>query len=187
MAGAWQLEVELVEARVELVTADAILLPVDGQLCRLGGAVASALRVALPPEDRADEMEYVEDQLARLRPLPHPRASALDGVARWRTILVSAAYPHDVDGRTFAPEDCARMIRGALPEAIALAEDLELGSIAATLIGTRYRMPVDLAIRAFVDGLAAASKRRVSIRWSLPDPGQRDLARTACLRVGAIV
>lgn len=76
------LALEIVDDRIELVEADAILLPVDGQVCRLGGAVANALRLALPPEERADEMEYVEDELSRMRPLPHPQARAIDGVAR---------------------------------------------------------------------------------------------------------
>lgn len=178
------LEVEIVEDRVELVDAEAILLPVDGQICRLGGAAASGLRLALPAEDRADELDYVEAELARMRPLPHPQARAIDGVARWRTIIVSAAYPHNVDGAVFSPEDCARMVRSAIPVAIALAEDLQLASIAATLIGTAYRMSADLAVRAFVDGLAAAAKRSVLVRWSLPDRAHRRLAVTACQRLG---
>jgi hypothetical protein len=77
-----RLEVSIIEHRIELVDADAILLSVDGQICRLGGAAASGLRLALPPEERAGEMEYLEHELARLRPLPHPRAHAIDGVAR---------------------------------------------------------------------------------------------------------
>jgi len=180
------LALEIVDDRIELVEADAILLPVDGQVCRLGGAVANALRLALPPEERADEMEYVEDELSRMRPLPHPQARAIDGVARWRKILVVAAYPHDVDGAVFSPDDCAHMIRSAIPSAIALADELEIGVVAATLIGTAYRMPADLAVRAFVDGLAVAAKRPVSIRWSLPDPRHRELARSASARLGIL-
>jgi hypothetical protein len=169
---------------VEFVDADAILLPVDGQICRLGGAVASGLRLALRADERADEMDYLEDELTRLRPLPHPQARAIDGVARWGKILVVAAYPHNVNGVVYAPEDCAGMVRRAIPAAIALAEELQLTSIAATLIGTAYRMSAALAVRAFVEGLASAAKRRVLIRWSLPDPGHRQLADAACKRFG---
>ncbi len=175
--------IEIVEQRVELVDADAILLPVDGALCRLGGAVASALRAALPPEDRADELEYLEHELSQLRPLPHPQARAIDGVARWSKIIISAAYPHDVDGATFSPDDCARMLRAALPQAIAVVDELGLTTLAATLIGTAYRMPVDLAVRAFADGVAAAT-RRVTVRWSLPEATHRELALAACARLG---
>jgi len=178
------MRVDLVADPVELVDADAILLPVDGQICRLGGAVASAIRMALAPAERADEMDYLEDELARMRPLPHPEARVIDGVARWSKIVVSAAYPHNVDGALFSPDDCARMIRSAIPAALALADELQIGSVAATLIGTAYRMPVDLAVRAFVDGLAAASKRRVLLRWSLPDESHRQLAEVACRRLG---
>ncbi|NVB84964.1 MAG: hypothetical protein HOV81_41740 [Kofleriaceae bacterium] len=174
--------VELCEARVELVAADALLVPVDGQVCRLGGAPAAALRAALSDDERADELEYVEDALARLRPLPHPSARALDGVARWSSLVVSAAYPHNVDGAIFSPHDCARMIRAAIPVALATAAEHGISAIAATLIGTAYRMPADLAVRAFADGVAA-STAPIIVRWSLPDASHRDLARDAIRRL----
>jgi len=45
-------------------------------------------------------------------------------------------------------------------------------------------MSAELAVRAFVDGLATAVKAPVLVRWSLPDPTHRELARGACQRVG---
>lgn len=129
-----KLQLELVEAPAELVDATALLVPVDGQRCRLGGAAGSALRLALPADQRADELEYVEDELVRLRPIPHPQARLVDGVARWSKLLVTAAYPHNVDGVIYAPDDCARMIRNAILAALALADTHELTSVAATLI-----------------------------------------------------
>lgn len=176
------MQLELHEARVESIAADALLLPVDGLLCRLGGAAAGALRTALPPDERADEMEYVEEALARLRPLHHPSAAVVDGVARWSRLLVSAAYPHDVDGVVHSPQDCARMIRQALPVALALAEEHSIAVVAATLIGTAYRMPADLAVRAFVDGIAAA-RASITVRCSIPDAGHRATALAAAQRM----
>jgi len=166
---------EICAERLEQIEADALLVPVDGQLCRLGGAAAAALRAALAPDERAEELEYVEDQLARMRPLAHPRARVIDGVARWTKLVVSAAYPHSVDDAIVTPDQCATMVRRALPEALALAEAEHLGSIAAALIGTAYRMPPELAIRAFFDGIATA-RRQLIIKWSLPDPTHRALA-----------
>lgn len=179
-----KLQLELVELTVERIEADALLLAVDGQLCRLGGAAAGALRLALAPEERADELEYVEDQLARLRPVPHPQARLIDGVARWRKLLVSAAYPHNVDGVIHTPDDCARMIRNAIPAALALAEAHQLASVAATWIGTAYRMSAELAVRAFADGLRTAAAHHVIVRWSLPDATHRQLAAAAAARIG---
>lgn len=178
------LVIEIVAARVERVHADALLLPVDGAICRLGGAAAGAVRAALAPDERAEEMEYLEDELARLRPLPHPQARAIDGVASWKTLIVSAAYPHNVDGIVYAPDDCARMLRAAIPRAIGLAAELGLASIAATLIGTAYRMSVDQAIRAFSDGLAGAAHHPIRVYWSLPESTHRDLAEVACRQRG---
>jgi len=180
------MKLEIIADRVELVDADALLIPVDGTLCRLGGATASALRAALPAEERAEEMEYLEEELGRLGPLPHPSARVIDGVARWSKLLVTAAYPHNVDGAIYSAQDCARMIRAALPIALTLAVDEKLASIAATLIGTAYRMPADIAVRAFIDGLAASVKLPVTVRWSLPDATCRELALEAGQRLGLV-
>jgi hypothetical protein len=54
-----KLQLELMQTGVELVDATALQVPVGGQLCRLGGAVAVALRWALPADERADELAYV--------------------------------------------------------------------------------------------------------------------------------
>ena len=169
---------EIHDARVEQLAA-------DGQLCLLGGAPASALRAALSDDERDDELEYVTDQLARLRPLAHPSAHVIDGVARWSKLVVSAAYPHNVVGAVFSPHDCARMIRAALPVALQATADSGAGSIAATLIGTAYRMPADIAVRAFLDGLAAAASR-IIVKWSVPDDESRQLARDAARRLGLL-
>ena len=177
------MKLELVTARVELVEADALLVPVDGAICRLGGAAASALRAALDPTERDDELEYVEHELSQMRPLAHPDARVIDGVARWSKLVVSAAYPHNVNDATFSPHDCATMIRAALPVAITSAAQAGITSLAATVIGTAYRMPADLAIRAFLDGVASADAR-VIVRWSLPDPAHLALAREGARRLG---
>src|ERR1044071_13565 len=113
------LEVEIVDDRVELVDAAAVLLPVDGPISPLRRGAASGLRAALAPDERASEIDHVEHELSRMRPLAHPQAKAIDGVARWSTIIVSAAYPHNVDGSVFSADDCARMLRSALPVALA--------------------------------------------------------------------
>ena len=47
-----------------------------------------------------------------------------------------------------------------------------------------YRMPPDLAIRAFVDGIAAASKHPIHLRCRFPEPTYREVARTECERLG---
>jgi hypothetical protein len=66
---------------------------------------------------------------------------------------------------------------------VAAASEQSIASVAATLIGTAYRMPVDLAVRAFIDGLAAASGALV-VRWSIPDADARELATAATERLG---
>lgn len=182
-----RLVVQIVAARLQDVAADGLLLPVDGDVCRLGGAAASAMRQALPAQERADEMQYVEDELARLRPLAHPQARAIEGVARWRAIIVSAAYPHNVGGVVYGPDDCAHRVRAAVPHAIALAVELGLASLAGALIGTTYRMSVEQAIRAFADGLVSAARLPIRFCWAIPEPGHAEQAAAACRLRGLVV
>lgn len=171
-------------ADVQDVAADALLVPVDGALCRLGGAPASALRASLAPDERDDELEYVTDMLAGLRPLPSGEARAIEGVARWSWLIVSAAYPHNVDGKSYSAAECAAMLRAALPAAVAATATTGSASLAMTVIGTAYRMPGDVAVRAQVDGLAAAPASDVRVVWAFRDSTLADIARAAATRVG---
>lgn len=177
----------VIEVRdVQDVAADALLVPVDGALCRLGGAPAAALRAALPADERDDELEYVSEALARLRPLAPGAARVIDGVARWSWLVVSAAYPHDVDGRTYPPAACAAMLRAAMPAAVDAASAAGAASLAMTVIGTAYRMPGDVAVRAQVDGLAAAAPTALRVHWTFRDGVLALVARAAAARVGLV-
>ena len=178
------LDLELVRRDVQDVDADALLVPVDGALCRLGGAAGAALRAALPTEERADELEFVGDALERLRPLPDGEARVIDGVARWRWLVVSAAYPHSKDGRIYTALECAQHLRGATARALATAVGSDVGAIAMTVIGTAYRIPGELAIRAQLDGLAAGRQLGIRVRWAFRDDALLDIARRIAGQLG---
>jgi hypothetical protein len=180
------IELEIIHADVQAIAADALLVPVDGVICRLGGAAASAIRASLPAEERVDELEYVEDMLARLRPLPTGGARAIEGVGRWRWLVISAAYPHNVDGRLFSATECAAILRSALPEAVRACAETGARSVAMTVIGTAYRMPGDVAVRAQVDGLAAAADVDVRVLWAFREAELVEVARAAAARVGLL-
>ena len=178
------LTVDLVRADVQDVSADALLLPVDGALCRLGGASASALRAALTADERDDELAYVSEELARLRPLPDGAARAFDGVARWAWLIAAALYPHNVDGHLYSPAECAAMLRRGLPTAIDAAVAASAPSLAMTVIGTAYRMPGPTAVRAQVDALAAARGHEIRVVWAFRDDDLLAEARAAAARLG---
>jgi hypothetical protein len=178
------LALSLVHADAQDVDADALLVPVDGALCRLGGASAIALRAALTPEERDDELTYVTDELLAMRPLADGDARVLSDVARWRWLVVSAVYPHDVDGRVHTPAVCAARLRVALPRAFEIATAAGASSIAMTVIGTAYRIPGDLAVRAQADAIAAARGLGLRVVWTFRDAALLDEARAAAVRLG---
>lgn len=162
-------------------------MPVDGAICRLGGAAAIALRAALDPEERDDELEYVSDQLERMRPLADGDVRVIDGVARWSHLVISAAYPHDVNDRHFTPEVCAARLRIALPRAFEAAAAAGVRSLAMTVIGTAYRIPGELAVRAQADAIAAASRVDVHVMWAFREEPLLAIARAAVARLGLTV
>lgn len=178
------LRLALVVGEFQDQPADALLVPVDGALCRLGGAAAAALRAALPDDERADELDYVADALARLRPLRDGDARVIDGVARWSSLVVSAAYPHSKDGQVVTPDACATMLRAAMPAAVTAAAAAGAASLAMTAIGTAYRMPGELAVRAQLDGLAAARATAVQVTWAFRDAALHAAAVIGARRLG---
>jgi hypothetical protein len=180
------LTLSLAHADSQDVDADALLVPVDGAICRLGGAAANALRAALPADERADELAYVTDELLAMRPLGDGEARVIADVARWRWLVVSAAYPHDVDGRTFTPAVCAARLRVAMPRAFEVAVAAGAASIAITVIGTAYRIPGDLAVRAQADAIAAARALSLHVWWTFRETALLDEATAAASRLGLL-
>jgi O-acetyl-ADP-ribose deacetylase (regulator of RNase III) len=176
--------VELLDAKLQDVEAEALLHPVDGLACVLGGAATQAIRAALPPDERMDELEDLEVRMKELKPLSDGDARVIEGVARWNWIVVSAAYPHNAGDRIFTPEDCAARVRTALANAFQMAGDHQIKSIAVPLIGTQYRMPVATAVNAFADGLASARDCGIRVLWCAPDVEALALATAACARLG---
>jgi O-acetyl-ADP-ribose deacetylase (regulator of RNase III) len=178
------MKLELDPREVQHIDAEALLLPVDGSVPNLGSGAGKGLRAALPPDERIEELEYVESMLHDLRGLVPGQARRIDGVARWKAIVVAAAYPHDVDGRLHTPDDCARLVRAGVASAVDAAVEGGLASLALTMIGTQYRMPRDLAVRAIADALAQCRSASITVAWSLPDAADRAAAEAACKRLG---
>lgn len=178
------LTLTLALADAQTLDAQALLVPVDGAICRLGGAAAAALRAALAPDERDEELEYVSDQLAQMCPLADGDARVIDGVARWTQLVVSAAYPHDVNDRQYTPDACAARLRVALPRAFEAAAAAGVRSLAMTVIGTAYRIPGDLAVRAQADALAAAARVDLHVMWAFRDAALLEVARASVARLG---
>lgn len=98
--------------------------------------------------------------------------------------MISAAYPHDVNDRHFTPDDCAARLRVALPRAFETAAAAGVRSLTMTVIGTAYRIPGDLAVRAQADALAAAARIDLRVLWAFREAPLVDAARAAIARLG---
>jgi O-acetyl-ADP-ribose deacetylase (regulator of RNase III) len=119
-----------------------------------------------------------------MRPLADGEARVIDGVARWSHLVISAAYPHDVNDQHFSPEACAARLRVALPRAFEAAATAGVRSLAMTVIGTAYRIPGDLAVRAQADAIAAAARIDLNVLWAFREAPLLEVARAAAARLG---
>ena len=89
-------------ADVGEVAADALVVPVDGVVCRLGGAVARAILKSVPREERLELREDIDAELDGWKPIPDGDARALEGRGRWARFIVAAAIAPDCTAR-FGP------------------------------------------------------------------------------------
>ncbi len=188
------MHLELTDRPAQDIDADTLLFPVDGRRPAPGGGVIRAIRASLSADDAEsmrDELDFLDEELAALR-LPDGGAAMLTGVGRWDQLLVSAAYPHNVNGALFEPPQYMDLIRRALPHALEFAESdptLTVGGrptdqpatirrVTMTLIGTAYRVSMEQSVRAIGDALIAAHRagRSQHVIWSLPVEGALDAA-----------
>jgi hypothetical protein len=108
------------------VEAEALVLPVDGRICVIGGtAAASALKSSFEPEDRVEEFRAVEDAARALRSrpggFPPGTAALIDGASRWSYLVVVAALLHQMNDTAFGEADHARTLHRALVGALSVA------------------------------------------------------------------
>lgn len=84
------------------------------------------------------------------------------------------------------PEVCAARLRHALPNAFEVAARSGIRTLGLTVIGTAYRMPGELAVRAQMDAIARAPAE-LHIVWAFRESALLEVARAAAARVGIVV
>jgi hypothetical protein len=183
----------LVLGDVALAGARALVLPVDGAICRLGSAAGRALLATLPREERLEAREMLEDDLVRLRPIPPGEARLVPGCGAFDHVVVAAALLHPLaDGRGSRSE-MRFVLRRAVASALEVGREHGLPSVAMTAIGdTRvvlgdadgHRLPARSAVDAVAEGLAAARAYPGEVAWCFVEEEKLAFAREACERLG---
>jgi len=154
-----------------------LLVPVDGQICILGGTVAAkALKASLPKEDRQELWDYLERDVKKLCPMEHGEARVIPGDGNWEWLVVVAAVPHHSNDAIFSKAQFSSILKRSTVNGIkaSLAHDLE--SITMTVIADSYRLPTEIAIRSMMEGLYECRKEDISVEWCILDREKFDLA-----------
>ena len=140
----------------------------------------------LGSEEQIEFYEGIEDDVKRLRPLPHGAARVIDGNETWPWLVVIADLPHHVNDVIFTPAQFSSILKTGIANGINESLNRELKSIALTLIGTTYRITADQSIKAIAEGLAAARRGNIKVHWCILNNHHLELAQRTCKHLNLI-
>lgn len=164
------MEVVLNKGSIEKVTAGGLVCPVDGAICTLGGsAAATALKNSFDLEERDELFSYLEQDVKRLRPIPHGESRIIPGEGRWDWLVVVAALPHHVNDVIFSEDHFAYILERSVAHGIRMSCRQEIGSLAMTVMGSSYRLPAKLGIRCAVNAMRECRHEDIRIIWCFLD------------------
>jgi hypothetical protein len=167
------MKITLLQEDINGVSADGLVLPVDGQICVIGGtAAARALKAsfAAEAEDEEEQFElygYAEEDVLRLRPLAHGQCRIIEGNDRWPHLVVVAAFYHNVDGVVFSAGQACTLLTNAVHSVVRASAGRGIDTIAMTLMGTTYRVSARESIAAMSEGLAASRRENIEVKWCI--------------------
>jgi O-acetyl-ADP-ribose deacetylase (regulator of RNase III) len=167
------MKITLLQEDVGKISADGLVLPVDGQICAIGGtATAKVLKesFAREAEDAEEQIElytYAEDDVFRLKPLQHGSSAVIPGNEVWLHLVVIAAFYHNVDDVVFSQQQACDLLTRAIQSGVRVASRHNMQSVAMTLMGTTYRVTPEQSILALTKGLAAVREEAIEIKWCI--------------------
>ncbi|WP_321402580.1 hypothetical protein [Maridesulfovibrio sp.] len=172
---------------ISKVRSDALIGPVDGNICAFGGcAAATALRKTIPCETPQERMGLFEEILCH-KPIPFGDAKFIEVDEYdlpWNRLLIISALPHHVNGEIFSPDKCESILAKAIQNGVGLALREGINSIATTLIGDSYRMPPELSVRAMLSGFKTHQDKSIDINWCFLDEYKMHVANKGCVAFG---
>lgn len=171
------MRVRIVKKDISNAVADGLFVPIDGQICILGGTVAAkALKASLPEDERQDLWEYLERDVKSLRPMRHGEARVIPGDGGWEWLVVVAAVPHHADDVIFSKAQFAGILKASIANGIRASVAAGLGSIAMTVIADSYRLPSEAAIRSMVEAMHECRREEIAVEWHILDQEKFDAA-----------
>ncbi len=179
------MKIRLFHGDIDKVKVEGLVCPVDGNICILGGpAAATALKKSFDPEEWEELFGYLESDVKRLFPVPHGEARIIDGDGNWEYLVIIAALPHHVNDTVLTENYFASILEEAIVNGIRASVRHGIQSIAMTVIGSSYRLPVASCILSSVDGIKQCHRENIEIIWCFLDGEQLKLAEKLLSQAG---
>ena len=180
------MQINLCKEKIGNLKADALVLPVDGDICVIGGtAAAKALKESFVEETESSEeqmemYEYSEDDVKSLCPLQHGEAKVLLGNDTWKYLVVIAVQPHHVNDQIVSKEQYCQILRSGVVNGITDSVRNGIKSIALTLISNSYRISSNMSVSSIAEALNLCRQEDIDVYWSIINQQNMELAKKMC-------
>lgn len=173
--------IEIIHGDVLSVSADALILTIDGARKGLEGNLARAFARRWP-----DAFMDVEDQIRYPVPLGRTVATHPENECGFPLILVASTL-HHIDVLSDAQK--AGVIRSAMREALTLAHRHRVTRLAATVMTGGWRLGLEPALVAMFDVLrpVGSATHPITVSLHLLSEGDVTLANEVASRCGIVV
>lgn len=184
--------IHLKKKDIREVSTESLILPVDGSLCKFGAAAGTALKLALPAEERKEIIDELEERLLDLKPIPNGEAKMINladmGIAcPWRYLVILAVLPHHVNDRICHQSEFSRCLTKGIISGLKICAANNIKSVACTIIADSYRLSSNEAIRSMILGFKSSRKDSIDIFWCFIGQDKLDTAKQECQRAGLLV
>ena len=179
------MKVQLFHGDISQVSAEGLVCPVDGAIAVLGGpAAAIALKRSFAVDERDELFGYLEEDVRRLRPICDGEAKIVPGEGKWDWLVVVAALPHHVNDTIIGEDYFANILERSIISGIRASVQKGVKSIAMTVIGSSYRLPVASCILSSVNGIKKCQQDNIDIIWCFLERGQLVQAEKLLVQAG---
>jgi len=173
--------VNLCLQNIENIKADALVMPVDGNVFLLGSAAMKALKESMRNfhglDDWREMLEDLEREVRLLCPIPQGQARIIPGDADWEWLLIIACQPHHVNDQIVTQDAFCKMLSASLSDGFNKCSQRGIKSIALTLISTGTRISPEQSIFSIAEAFATKREIGIEIYWSFINKHQLQLAQ----------
>jgi len=149
-----------------------------------GSAAATALKRSFAADERDELFGYLEEDVKRLRPIREGEAEIIPGEGKWDWLVVIAALPHHVNDTIIGEDYFANILEKSIINGVRGSVQGGIRSIAMTVIGSSYRLPIASCILSAVNAIRQCQRDNIEIIWCFLEREQLGQAEKLLAQAG---